>query len=56
MDLWAEIMLVILATLAVLTLFSIARYLEILTSEITALRMLVQGEAEIGRAEQARMN
>jgi hypothetical protein len=56
MDLWAEIVLLVLATFVVLALFSISRYLEVLAAEITALRMLVEGEAEIGRAEQARLN
>jgi hypothetical protein len=56
MDVWAEIILLVLAAFAVLALFSISRYLEVLATEMTALRMLVEGEAEIGRAEQARLN
>jgi uncharacterized membrane protein YtjA (UPF0391 family) len=56
MDLWAEILLVIAAAFAVLSLSGISNQLARIATELEALRLLVQGEAEIGRAEQARLN
>ena len=56
MDTWAEIILLVLAGLAVLALSSISRYLQLIHAEIAALRMMLEGAAEIAQEEQARMN
>jgi hypothetical protein len=56
MDLWAEIILLVLAGLVVLTLSSISRYLLLIHAEIAALRMMLEGAAELEREQQARMN
>jgi hypothetical protein len=56
MDVWAEIILLVLVGFAVLALSSISRYLQLLSVEITAVRIMLQGAVEQGIEEQARMN